>query len=285
MQKLICSIFISICIAIVFVRLYVGEVCTIPSDSMAQTILPGDWLWINKTTYGAKLPESWNDIPLFNIITWIIPSSLCEKKIEWNNKRIKGKRLPREGDIIVFNSLEINNIVLAKRIVAVPGDSFQIKRGTLYSNKRFLIQPMTIIPSSRELNRLSEYPRGTKWTEQEYGPVYLPRRGDKITITNKNYIYLAPVIQAEGGTVSFNKNKCYINGFIDSVYCFKYNYYFVMGDNRNNSRDSRSFGFVSEDKIIGILDFILFSIDSEKCFWKGFRWNRFFSYLAYKKQS
>lgn len=269
------SIFISLCFMAIVIRLFVGEVCAVSGDSMVHTILPGDWLWINKTTYGARMPECYLDIPVINILTWMIPSSICEKKTNWDYKRIKGTRSPQLGDMLVFNSTETKDAILVKRIVAIPGDSFLIKKGVLYSNKHFLIQPATVIPAST-LNRLAEYPQRTDWTEQDYGPVYLPKRGDTITITNDNFLYLAPVIRYEDNTLSLERGKCYINGKLDPVYCFKYNYYFVMGDNRSNSRDSRSFGFVSERAIIGMIDFVLFSVDSEKKNWMGIRLNRLF---------
>ena len=59
--------FITLC---VFVRTFCGEICVVPSSSMEPTILVGDWLWIDKLTYGARLPARWSDIPLINVFTW-----------------------------------------------------------------------------------------------------------------------------------------------------------------------------------------------------------------------
>lgn len=67
------KIFVTIIIAVILcvsIRIVFGEICTVPSPSMEPTILVGDWLWIDKLTYGAHLPERWSDIPILNVFTW-----------------------------------------------------------------------------------------------------------------------------------------------------------------------------------------------------------------------
>ena len=69
-------LFIILC---VFFRVFGGEICLVPSSSMEPAILIGDWLWIDKLTYGARLPVRWSDIPLINVFTW---NRTLRKKIE-----------------------------------------------------------------------------------------------------------------------------------------------------------------------------------------------------------
>ena len=74
-------------------------------------------------------------------------------------------------------------------------------------------------------------------------------------------------------------SKIFINGKESSKYTFKMNYYWLMGDNRHNCADSRYWGFVPEDHVVGKAVFIWFSTDKEKSFLKGIRWDRLFSFV------
>ncbi|MDR2147849.1 MAG: signal peptidase I [Tannerella sp.] len=112
----------------VFIRLFIGEPCTVPSASMQPTIIEGDRLWIDKLTYGARLPRRFADIPILNIFTWIKPLREADLRNDWGENRLKGRRLPQINDVVVFESPEYPNPLLVKRIskIKTVGDTLPV---------------------------------------------------------------------------------------------------------------------------------------------------------------
>lgn len=117
------------------------------------------------------------------------------------------------------------------------------------------------------------------WTTDNYGPVWIPKKGETIQLTLENLpIYERPIHAYEGNELVVKDGKIYLNGTETNEYTFKMDYYWMMGDNRHNSADSRFWGFVPEDHVVGKPIFIWLSLDPDRGWLDGkIRWNRLFS--------
>jgi len=108
------------------------------------------------------------------------------------------------------------------------------------------------------------------WTIDNYGPIKIPYQGMTIDLNHRNFLlYQRTINSLEGVVLKEKDGDFYRDNLVVTTYAFKNNYYFMMGDNRNNSSDSRIWGFVPEDKIVGKASVILFSYNLE-----GFKWKR-----------
>ena len=117
-----------------------------------------------------------------------------------------------------------------------------------------------------------------RWNRDHYGPLKVPYRGMNIEINEEVLAKYGSSIKnyENQGTVVIDTDQLIINGESMSNYTFKKDYYFMMGDNRHNSLDSRFWGFVSEDYIVGEASFVWMSFDNNKTFLSKIRWNRLF---------
>ncbi len=120
----------------------------------------------------------------------------------------------------------------------------------------------------------------TGWTRDNYGPVWIPQKGKSIRLNMDNIaVYERPIRIYEGNDLDVKNGHIYINGKIANSYTFKMDYYWMMGDNRHNSADSRYWGFVPEDHIVGKPIFIWWSSDPDRKGFEGVRWSRLFRWV------
>ncbi len=118
------------------------------------------------------------------------------------------------------------------------------------------------------------------WTRDNLGPLWVPASGATVELTRANLPLYRRIIEVyEHNTLVVDGDKIIINGEEATTYTFKMDYYFMMGDNRHNSLDSRYWGFVPEDHIVGSPAMIWMSTDKNKSFPKNIRWNRLFKFL------
>jgi len=124
-----------------------------------------------------------------------------------------------------------------------------------------------IFPNSQKFN----------WSVDNYGPIWIPKKGVTVDLSLDNLPFFDRIIEAyEGNTLSVKDSMIFINGQPSNSYTFKMDYYFMMGDNRHRSADSRFWGYVPDDHIIGKPKFIWLSTNQNQSFPKSIRWNRFF---------
>ncbi|HTA26546.1 MAG TPA: signal peptidase I, partial [Bacteroidia bacterium] len=118
------------------------------------------------------------------------------------------------------------------------------------------------------------------WNKDNYGPIIIPQKGATIKLNKDSLLLYERIITVyEKHKMNISNDSVFIDGKYASTYTFKMNYYFMMGDNRDNSDDSRYWGFVPEDHIIGKASFILLSLKEStgKSHWKGINWKRSFT--------
>ena len=184
------------------------------------------------------------------------------------------QRLPEEmlkelgisnEDLLSLNSA--GYMPLTKRAVA------------MLSQRKDLVESIEI---NTDASDLEIYPlNGNKHrTRDNYGPIWIPAKGKSINLTLDNIaVYERPIRVYEGNDLKITDGKIFINGKEAKSYTFKMDYYWMMGDNRHNSADSRYWGFVPEDHIVGKPIFIWWSSDPDRNGFSGIRWNRLFRFV------
>ena len=347
-------------IAATLIRTFFIEAYQIPTSSMEKSLLRGDFLFVSKVNYGARVPMT----PIsFPFVHQYMPGSSQTKAYSEALKlpyyRLPGIQTIKNNDIVVFNypgeydfpvDKKTNYI---KRCVGIPGDSLQVINGKVFLNdERNVVavngQMSYNVISSTVLDRrvlekidISEYefnqnsgsyvmwltkenveklrqtpgvvevtplidPFGnrpeifpntekfkigkrefvTNWSRDNYGTIYIPKKGDKLKLNEKNaWIYKDLIKKYEqNSTYEIRDGKAHLNGKILEEYEVQMDYYFMMGDNRHRSADSRYWGFVPEDHVVGKALFIWMSIEQDRIYgnrqkglFKRIRWSRIFN--------
>ena len=144
-----------------------------------------------------------------------------------------------------------------------------------FNNVSSIVQGIN--PAGNYAEYVYPHSKNYPWNEDNFGPIVIPAEGMTIALDVNNIALYKRAIEAyEGNSVDIQDGKLLINGQVANSYTFQKNYYWMMGDNRHNSLDSRFWGFVPEDHIVGKALFIWMSWDSEGSFFSKIRWNRLF---------
>lgn len=279
-DRLVSVIFFLAILFILFIiaRIFLFATFRIPSDSMEPTTIKGDVVWVCKPIIGARL---------FNIFKAI------------RGKDIDVYRLPgfskiKRNDVLVFNfpysewnkwddmKMQLFDYYI-KRCIAIPGDTlfihdgiYQIGNsnlivGNLESQKKIMRFDPKNIPDEQYITL--PFDTVLKWNIREFGPFYIPGKNDSISMNRTNFLLYKKIIEWEqGAKLELRDKDVYINDVKLTGYCFKNNYYFMGGDNSMKSVDSRFWGLIPEDFIVGKASFILSSYSSDL---QKYRWNRF----------
>lgn len=242
-------LFISFCINSFF-GLFEPSAFNTPTGSMYNTVMIGDLFFSNNIIYGIQNPLKPGFIVRFST--------------------------PKTGDVVNFqfpgyrDEVKPNEeIFWLKRVLACPGDTLLIKQRDIYINSNIYKLPATarthdqfILPEDHYDQYI--FPKESGWNGDNYGPVIIPKEGQEITLDTGNIENWKIFIQREGAKeIETHGYQIFIDGKESYTYKVKRNYYFVTGDNWNNSLDSRYIGFIPEDYIEGKLTSIYFSYDPQ----------------------
>jgi len=248
-----------------FIHLFMFQVMHIDSASMHDTLYEGDNIVVNKMAYGPRIP----------ITPLSLPFSGSRAFVDWIKlpyMRLFGYSHIKRNDVMVFNlptddKKPVDERELyVKRCVALPGDILKIDSSFIYINgilqQEKIKMPADFSVSSKKAYNPNFFPNNSRfqWNLDYFGPFTVPKKGDSAGINMDNIDLYSRIISVyEGNKLEIKKDTIYINGKKANTYTFKMNYYFVLGDNRHNSIDSRYWGFVPEDHIIGKVSMILYS--------------------------
>lgn len=290
----------------ILTRVFLVEFYTIPSDSMEGSLFPGDRVVMSKLHYGPKLPRSPYEIPFVDMLmTTLKPKQAWATNDSelWTYKRARGYTKIHRKDVVIFDPPHDPIHHYIKRCVGLPGDTLQLKEAMVYINSQKQIPPKQVRHAyalfgkkEEQILNMKEYRQHQErngnslqiknfpitlfsktksdsitWSTNEWGPLVIPKKGMYVTFTKTNWILYQTILkQYEGVDLEKNDTDFYINGEPAKGFQFQNDYYFMLGDNRHDSLDSRYWGLVSEKNVLGKAVLVLFSTDAY-----GKNWTRF----------
>lgn len=245
-------------LSIYFIRIFLVDSFVVRGHSMEPTYYDSEKVYVNKLLMGARL---YTDFDF--------------EKSKLSSFRMPGLRDVEVGDVVIVNypfarcddtiNFEINYVYL-KRCLGIPGDSVSIVNG-FYKNNNTTgdIGPVqyqkmlskcsdSLLEMQGKALKAYHLNKDLGWTIRNFGPLYVPKKGDTITITTSNALSYRKQIQYETGEMpQIRDDKVFIGEDEITKYTFSTNWYFFGGDNVLNSRDSRYIGLMPEEYIIGIV--------------------------------
>lgn len=267
-------------IAVIILNSFVLASFQVPTGSMENTVMAGDFLFVNKFIYGGTTPPT---VPLIGI--------LFGTEIEIPYWHTPGFAEVEKGDVIVFifpgyrEEVKANQFQFyLKRCVAVSGDTVRIEDKKLYVNgKPFDNPPGVMFYNHRENPDVPDpkiFPPGKPWNKDFYGPLVVPGEGDVIALSMENITEWATFIRREGHEVEIRAGEILIDGKKATSYTVERDYVFGMGDNRDDSLDSRFWGFIPEEYVIGTPMMVYWSMDQGPGnFFKRIKFSRMFNLI------
>lgn len=270
-------IFGGICLILLWLlgQIFLFASFRIPSDSMSPTLREGDFVLVWKPIVGARI---------FNL-----HKSLNLEQTDIY--RLPGFRKVCRNDVVVFNfphPNDWNHIEMhilkyyIKRCIGLPGDTLSIKNGMFHVNG--FDEPLGNILSQEQVSLFTnkDYPKVgyrsfpfdslLNWNIKRFGPLYIPKNGDNLKLDYANYILYRKMIEWEQkGKLEIREKTILLNDSLITEYRFQKNYYFVAGDNGKNSQDSRYWGLLPEEYIVGVASRIW---KSEDRYTGEIRWSR-----------
>ena len=246
----------------------------IPSDSMEPELTIGDNILVLKPTIGPRV---------FNLF-----ASMRNEQTEIY--RIPGIKKIQRNDILVFNfphpnswnKIEMHILkYYIKRCVGLPSDTLSIQNG--FFHVKGIETSLGNMESQNKIATTEQFEDGIfhsfpfdsiiSWNIKDFGPLYIPGKGDSITLNQTNCRLYRKLIEWEQqGSLQYKDSTIFLNGTPINGYRFQKNYYFMAGDNGMNSQDSRYWGLLPEEYIVGKAWIIRKSVDP---YTDKFRWNRF----------
>ena len=236
----------------------------VPTGSMEDTVATGDFVFVNRLIYAPSTPQM---VPFIN------------KPLPFY--RFPGYSTPKQGDVIVFiypgdrDQVESTDFTYyLKRCVAVAGDTLQIINSKIQVNGKEYPLPqygkfdISMDPPAQfheewmAAQQEHTFPVGRNYTRDNWGPIRIPKIGDNIDLTIANIKEWETFIRREGHTIAIEDQTILIDGKQANSYTVEKDYCFGMGDNRNNSEDSRYWGFVPMESIIGTPMIVYWSWDT-----------------------